>query len=113
MISVEQQAWRRCQHAIDQPHELRDRLHAQLVHHTRAVNLDRLLCGSDQRGDLLVEAPRGHERADFSLTRRKKVEASPYRREFFAGRALNAPPCNRAVDRLDEQRWFEWFLEEV
>src|SRR5215472_1923203 len=65
-----------------QAHEICDRAHAELLHHSAAVHLDGFLDRSEIAGDLLVKAPGDDVAEYFTLARRQGLDLCPNRGHF-------------------------------
>jgi hypothetical protein len=100
-------------HPIDGDHELRHRARAHLLHHPRAVDLDRLL-GDPQRGRHLLVQPSGNDQGThLRLPRRERAEAPErlaHELGLLLGRAVAGDP---ALDRIEQRHLVNGFLEIV
>src|SRR3989442_1712786 len=95
------------------PDQFGDRFCSHLLHHTAAVDLDRLLGSGELHRDLPVELPGDDACEHLTLPRRESVDPAPEFAAFSGFRLALAAPDQRARDGVEKLAIITRLLEEV
>src|SRR5262245_56621273 len=87
---------------VGHPHQLGERAGAELLHHLRAVGLDRAFGDAELGGDLLVAIPRDDAREHLALARGEPAVALAQRAGVLALRPPRRVGRQRRLDRGEQ-----------